>query len=225
MYEQAVDAGGTDWSTASRKIDGAGENALYACLAVVDGLPAVAFMRTTTDNILYYVRAGDADGTGPWQVPAEIHADAASIGVGYHPSLAVVDGNPAISYEYWIAAGNADPYFTRSNAADGAAGTWDAPVPSSLDAAAALDAGGFSSLKVIGGVPQVAFYDYTAPGTLWHVRATDAAGSAWLQPEQVDDGGGANDVGSYCSMIDVGGNPGIAYYDWTAGALKYAVYQ
>lgn len=226
MYEQAVDADGTDWSGAARKVDGAGETGLFATMAVVDGSPAIAFMRTTPAvGALYMVRAGDANGAGPWQVPLELHADAGSIDVGRHPSLGVVNGNPAVAYEHWIGGGNADPFYIRSNAVDGGAGTWDSPAPISLDAAAALDAGGFASLAVIGGVPQVAFYDYTS-ATLWHVRATDATGSTWLQAEEVDNGGvGPNDVGMYCSMQDVGGNPGIAYFDDTANALKYALYQ
>jgi len=223
-YEIAVDTQGADWSTAARKIDGAAENGWSPSLALADGSPAVAFQRTTGGlNSLYYVRAGDATGTGPWQVPAELHADAAAQGVGYYPSLAIVDGRPAVSYEHWIAIGNADPYFTRSSTAGGDTGTWDAPAPVSLDAAAAIDGGGYSSLVVIGGIPQVAFYNYS-DDTLMHVRAQDATGSSWLQPEVVDDGnGGANDVGMYATMIAVGGQPAIAYYDTTSGDLKYAV--
>ena len=91
--------------------------------------------------------------------------------------------------------------------------------------AATIDGGGWSSLAMVGGVPQVAFYNYST-GTLWHVRAVNADGSTWLQPEEVDDGnGGANAVGRHASMVDVGGNPGIAYYDSTDDDLKYAVLQ
>jgi len=225
FYEIAVDAAGTDWSNASREIDGAAETGRWPSLAMVDGRPAVAFQRDTGDDELFFVRAGDATGNGPWQVPAQLHADGASEGVGYYPSLAMVDGMPAVSYEYYIAIGNADPYFVRASTAGGDAGTWDAPAPLSLDAAATIDGGGYSSLAVIGGVPQVAFYNYS-DATLMHVRAQDASGSSWLQPEVVDDGnGGANDVGMYASLVGVGGQPAIAYYDWTDGDLEFAVLQ
>ncbi|MBN2081026.1 PKD domain-containing protein [bacterium] len=223
-YEIAVDNQGADWSTASRKIDGAAETGWAPSLALVDGRPTVAFQRVTGGlDSLYFVRAGDATGSGPWQVPAELHSDAASIGVGFHPSLAIIDGNPAVSYEYYIALGNADPYYTRANTTGGDAGSWDAPVPTSLDAAATIDGGGWSSLAVIGGIPQVAFYNYS-DDTLMHVRAQNATGSSWLQPEVVDDGNaGANSVGRYASMVGIGGQPAIAYYDSTANDLKFAV--
>lgn len=224
-YEIAVDAAGTDWGNVSREIDGAAETGTWPSLAMVNGRPAVAFMRDTVDQELFFVRAGDATGSGPWQVPAQLHADAASEGVGYSPSLAVVDGMPAVSYEHYIAIGNADPFFVRASNASGDAGTWDAPAPLSLDAAATIDGGGYSSLAVIGGVPQVAFCNYS-DATLMHVRAQDATGSSWLQPEVVDDGnGGADDVGMYASLVGIGGQPAIAYWDFTNDELEFAVLQ
>jgi hypothetical protein len=72
---------------------------------------------------------------------------------------------------------------------------------------------------LVGGFPAIAYTDETS-GDLKYVRATNAQGSAW-GPPVVAAVGGANIVGSWCSMAVINGNPAIAYHDATNLDLKF----
>ena len=80
------------------------------------GLQGWTSYDATTDD-LKYVRANDANGTS-WGTPVTV----ASIGdVGQYTSLAVVNGNPAISY---YDATNDHLKYVRANNADGTSSSW-----------------------------------------------------------------------------------------------------
>jgi hypothetical protein len=128
--------------------------------------------------------------------------------VGNFNSLAVVNGNPAISY--WDVT-NKDLKYVRASDANG--GSWGAPVA----ADSAGNVGGYTSLAVVNGNPAISYCDVTNDH-LKYVRATDASGSSWDSPVTVDSTGA---VGQYTSLAIVNGNPAISYRDVTNLDLKY----
>jgi hypothetical protein len=127
---------------------------------------------------------------------------------GGFTSLAMVNGNPAISYYDEV---NHDLRYVR--ALDIFGSVWG--VPLTLDSTG--DTGRFTSLKVVDGNPAIAYYDTTAM-QLRYIRAMDADGTTWGTPVTV-----ATSVttGEYCSLDVVAGNPAISYYDFDSGDLRY----
>ena len=126
--------------------------------------------------------------------------------VGQHTSLAVVDGNAAISY---FDATSGDLKFLRALTPDG---TWGAAV--TVDSVGTV--GQYTSLAVVNGNPAVSYYDTI--GDLKYVRAADADGLTWITPVTVD---AANNVGQFTSLAVVDGNPAVVYFDVTNSDLKY----
>ena len=96
-YVRARDAAGTTWGT-PLTVDSAAYVVGHVSLAVVDGCPAVAYHDFASGN-LKYVRATDAAGT-TWGAPLTVGSigDNLSPYDNPHPSLAVVDGHPAVAY-------------------------------------------------------------------------------------------------------------------------------
>jgi hypothetical protein len=94
-YVRATDASGTSWGTPVT-LDSIGTVGLYTSLAVVNGNPAISYYDSTNRD-LKYVRAATASGTlvGDWGTPVSLDT---AISSGEYTSLAVVNGNPAISY-------------------------------------------------------------------------------------------------------------------------------
>jgi len=122
----------------------------------------------------------------------------------YRTSLAVVNGNPAISY---AEANTSSLRYVRATDASGTA--WGTPITlNSL--------GRYASLVVINGNPAISHYD-GASATLKYVRATDANGAAWGTPVTLDSAG----TGENGSLAVVNGNPAISYYAKTNSKLKY----
>ncbi len=128
--------------------------------------------------------------------------------VGLDTSLAVVNGNPAISYYDSV---NSDLKYVRASDASG--GSWGAPV--TVDSTG--DVGWHTSLAVVNGNPAISYHD-VGNDYLKYVRATDASGADWSSPVTVDGGCqqcGAGSVRSYTSLLVVNGNPAISYFDGT----------
>ena len=70
---------------------------LYTSLAVVDGNPAISYHKDVSESLMY-IRASDAIGSA-WDMPQAI--DSPIVGeAGAYSSLAVINGNPAISYYF-----------------------------------------------------------------------------------------------------------------------------
>src|SRR5438309_34861 len=72
--------------------------------------------------------------------------------VGYYTSLALVGGNPAISY---FDLTNGDLKFARNSAADGS-GTW-----STVTVDSSGNVGYYTSLALVGGNPAISYFDNT----------------------------------------------------------------
>ncbi len=203
-YVRATNANGTAWGLPVT-VDGAGNVGNYTSMAIVNGNPAISYYDVTNTN-LKYVRATDANGAA-WG--ASITAEVSAGDVGQFTSLAVVNGNPAISY-YDVSA--TDLKYIRSTNATGTA--WGAIIP--VDASAS-NVGQFTSLKIINGNPAISYYDATGRDLKYAV-ASDISGTAWAAPIAVTT---ASNIGQYTSLTVVNGNPAISYYDGVALDLKY----
>ncbi|MDQ3023310.1 MAG: PKD domain-containing protein [bacterium] len=203
-YVRATDANGGTWG-APQILDSAGSVGSYTSLAVVNDNPAISYWDLTNLD-LKYIRAANADGSGAWGVPQTLD----SVGnVGYYTSLAVVNGNPAISY---LDDTNSDLKYIRATNADGSA--WGAP--QTLDSAGIV--GLYTSLAVVNGFPAISYYDGTN-SDLKYVRASNADGSgAWGAPHTLDSAGS---VGSFTSLALVNGIPAVSYWDQINGDLKF----
>lgn len=151
-YVRATNASGTAWGT-PLGITAAGAFT-FTSMAIVNGNPAVCYRDDATDSIRY-VRAANASGTG-WGVPVTAGPGSTSTTDGC--SLAVVDGNPAISYS---AGQNGGFRYVRATDANGNA--WSA-------ASIITPAGGdFVSMTVVNGSPAITSYD-SASESLHYIR-------------------------------------------------------
>lgn len=88
--------------------------------------------------------------------------------------------------------------------------------PSAIDATGTV--GQYASHAIINGNPAVAYFDGTNTN-LKYIRANENKGTSWAAP--VTAVASASSVGQYTSLTTVNGFPAIAYYDVTAGDLKY----
>lgn len=208
-YIRANDVNGAAWG-ARVSVDPPTLVINFSSLAVVNGRPAICYEAAITTN-LQYVRAVDVNGNN-WSAPVVLD----NMGGGWSsmPSMAVVNGNPAVSYAYSVTN---DLRFIRAVDVNGAA--WG--VPLTIDAAGTT--GQESSLDVINGIPAISFPEAVVKPNLMYARASDANGAAWGIPELVDQSG-FNWVGRWTSLEQVNAHPGISYWDQTAGDLKYATY-
>jgi len=212
VFIRAADAVGLTWG-APQTIDGAGANrGQYTSLAIVNGNPAISYY-SATGSELRYVRSAFADGSGVWNSPAPVSLDAPGV-VGQYTSLAVVNGDPAISY---YDATNTNLKYIRATTVDGT-GAWNAAL--TLDGAApAINVGQWTSLAVVNGNPAISYYDVSNTA-LRYIRATNASGTAWGGALTVDGAGGPN-VGQYTSLAVIAGNPAISYYSVSGADLIF----
>ncbi len=202
-YVRATDVNGINWGTPIT-IDATGNVGQYVSMAIVNGNPAISYYDATNTD-LKYVRASDVNGAA-WGAPVVVEASAGI--VGQFTSLAVVNGNPAISY---YDATNLDVRYVRATNSTGT--TWGAPV-SFLNV---NSVGQYTALSVVNGNPAISYYDATN-GDLDYLRSSDANGVAWPAATIVEATG---NVGQYTSMSVINGNPAIAFYDVTNGDLRY----
>jgi hypothetical protein len=209
-FVRADHAEGESWGMPVT-VDSVGNVGYDASLEVVNGYPAIAYVRLI-DSELKFVRASDRDGTA-WGAPVTVEPWGGTSFL--HASLVVVNGQPAIAY------GSEWPdelRYVRSMDVDGT--TWGTPV--TVDGALT---GEHASLALVNGRPAIAYYTKTrsAPsdlGNLNYVRAGDADGTTW-GTSLIVDGNVDDDIGKYASLAVVDGRPAIAYYDAIAGDLKY----
>jgi hypothetical protein len=141
-----------------------------------------------------------------WNAPGPLVVDDSVDVVGGWTSLAVVAGNPAISY-----FDETNDVLKYARAMDATGTTW---ISMTVDDSA--NVGAYTSLTVVNGNPAISYVDRTNGG-LKFARATDSTGTAWVSMT-VD----SSVVVSYTSLAVVDGNPAISYLDVTNSALKYA---
>jgi hypothetical protein len=138
-FVQAMDAAGANWQA---PVSIGGEEGSAGSLVDVAGNPAVCFIGT--DGSLYYVRAIDANGQS-WDAPRTV---AGPPSLGRQCSMAVVSGDPAISY---VDAASGSLRFVRAWDAEGS--LWSAPV--TVDDTG--DTGAGDQLCVVGGKPAISY--------------------------------------------------------------------
>jgi hypothetical protein len=199
-YARATDASGTTWGTPV-KVDGVSTNVgQYTSLAVVNGIPAISYYDVTNGD-LYYVQASNADGSTWANAPVKL--DGASNNSGQYSSLAVVNGNPAISY-YNVST--ADLYYVRANDVNGSG--WG--TPKQLDATGTV--GTYTSLCVVDGNPAISYYDGTN-AALKYIRASNATGSTWASAVSIASAANKSAYyGYHTSMAFTGSHAYIGYY-------------
>jgi len=214
VRNSAADGSGT-WTATT--VDSTGNVGQYTSLVVLaNGNPAISYYDVTNTALKFAVNS-QPDGSGTWTATiVDTGAIAANI-VGQYTSMAIVNGNPAISY---YDSTNGDLKYARNSAADGS-GTWAivSVDGTGIAPASSNSVGQYTSLAVIGGNPAIAYNDATATD-LKYVRATDADGTAWGAPVFAEVS--ANSVGTSTSLISLNGGPAISYYTSSAGDLKFA---
>lgn len=193
----------------------------YTSMTTVEGCPAISCFVDVNDTsgFLLYARATTATGSRPGDWTQIVPVDTLSDITGWYTSLAVVDGNPAISY--WDYANRTLRYARATTAAGGNLADWTQLV--TVDDSGAV--GGYTSLAVVDGNPAISYQEGSAGDNLNYARATTASGSEatdWTDLVIVDDGGPENhNVGRYSSLAVVDGNPAISYRDDGVDTLNY----
>ncbi|MCB1216506.1 hypothetical protein KDL44_03895 [bacterium] len=200
-----------DWSSAVVFDGMPSANFMRSSLAVIDGKPAVAFYEGMAMDLLY-IRSSSADGAADADWSGAVIVDSSG-DTGDSPCLAVIAGNPAISFE---GSGKTLRY-SRSATADGeSAADWSS---TSLE----LDGGNiqFSTpnpLLVADGRPGILF---SRPGGELLYRLSNSVDGAdladWAAAVEIADDllfGGKQ----YALIAD--GNPAVAYKN-SLGGLSY----
>ncbi len=201
-YVRADDALGINWGTPVGMDNSQSQpRGQGISLTVIAGRPAVAYQNNTNSNVRY-VRANDMDGTS-WP-PNGPRSEAGALNITV--TLMDLNGLPAVAFNQ-IATG--DLLYVLGSNADFSAG---ASVSTTADAIG--NVGRYATMALVNGVPAIAYWDETNDA-LKFVRATNANGSSWTTPVQVDAVGGR-----FGSLAVVDGVPAIAYQG--AGDLRYA---
>jgi len=208
-YVRADDAVGGAWSAPPVAVFSIVSTGVGQCsMAMVADNPAVAFETIGGDTNTYYERAVDMLGAN-WGT-ASIEIDGSHRGA--EPSLAVIDGRPAVAYYRT----DSDPRmlgYVRAVDAEGSA-PWEDPVIVHSDPL--RSAGGSPTLLDVFGQPAIGCI--TQSDAAWepmYLRAGEATGMAgdWNDPAQtlVVDGGYASQT---CSLALISGKPQIALFNY-----------
>ncbi len=209
-FIRSTTATGTSWSVPQMIDPGhGGAVGWFPSAEIVSGNPAVAYQEREYNTFypygfhLRYVRAADSSGM-TWNTPAVLDND---LSPASRQSLAVINGNPAISYVNF----DDSPFdflchlkFIR--ATDAVGSSWGTPVV----VVPAADASVSISLTSVGGNPAI-LYMGTSDSRIRFIRAINPSGTAWGSPVIVAP------AGFFCVSSDmlavVNGNPAIACYD------------
>jgi hypothetical protein len=206
-YIQSNDIDGATWSPVVTVDDTNLLTGWFSSLAQVNGNPAIAYY----GSALKYVRATDAYG-GAWGTPIVVDDGSTK---GNFASLEVVAGIPAIAYYEYLGMGNgARVLYVRAKDPSGSA--WGTPVEVDFETGAGT--GSWISLAVIGGKPSVS-YASDQTSNIMYTQALDSVGAVWGAPEVVDSTG---NCGGYTSLINLHGNPAIAYWNFYNDDLMFA---
>jgi hypothetical protein len=189
LYRLANDAQGSSWGapvTVDATTAGAGN---IAELLVIDGRPAIAYLASGMDNFsqpALYIRADDAAGSAWSAAPLVLNPEYATGDQARYMSFAVIDGNPAVAYN-WVSMSSAGLRYVR--ATDAAGGAWGAPVNvpgTGYDTANMLRN---VDLVDLGGLPGVGYFieDFGVPANcaVYFTDAQDAVGAVWDAPQVV----------------------------------------
>ena len=209
LYVRASDNTGSAWGS-PLDVDSSVGAGNFPHMLLVNELPAILHYYWPFDGVaeLRYTQATEVNGA-TWGAPFAVAELANPDDISDNWSMAIVGGNPAVSY----ADENMGPLsFRRASDVNGTA--WDPAVP--------VANGGIqwnSLLAGVDGIPCISYYD-SSIGELHFRRATDNTGSAWGAAVTVDD---QDNSGFFNDMILFGGKPVIAYYSFGLGDLRLAL--
>lgn len=205
-YARALDAAGATWGAPQVLDEVPGDDiGQYCSLAVIGGLPAVAYTDTTIGDVRY-IRAIDANGAA-WNVPQSNNIQVPVVGKQY---FSLIENNGHIGLAHLVAPG-ATSRLGYSNSSD-----LSAPyslVSSYYTADLTAGVGQGASLKTVNGQPAIAYRGATGM-ELRYIRATDPFGISFLSPPVIVDA--TTEVGIFISMALNPTRPAIAYYDQAA---------
>jgi len=147
-YVQANDDEGNTWGSpiALEYMDGG-----KSSLAVINGYPAIMYPGSEDDiSVLKYVRALDSNGDA-WGSPLIVESE---LPVGGAPSLAIINGRPAIAY---LAFSESNQTLRYVQAADPDGTIWHSPMTVQLPGS---DLGGatYMSMAEVNGHPAISYY-------------------------------------------------------------------
>jgi hypothetical protein len=179
-------------------VDSQGETGWHSSMALVEGLPAIAY-QNAADGELLFIRALDTLGN-TWGSPRVVDGFGRS---GLWPSLEIINGKPAIAY---CREESYDLVYVR--AVDSLGEGWGLPL--TLD----QSGGERPCLAQVDGNPAISYGN----GALRYIRALDNAGMLWSFSVQPDI---QAQTGSCSSLSVVQGHPAIAYFCSQPGSLRY----
>jgi PKD repeat protein len=149
--------------------------------------------------------------------------------VGQYCDVWDVGGFPALAYSDFSEVGQSDRlHYIRAADANGA--TWGDPVQLQMVQWDSESVGINVQLRMIAGHPAVAYCEHHWDGSQWeflldYERAVDTLGADWSNYRYLADPTTGGVRGLHCQLIDIGGVPGISYFDglaqtllWTTGA-------
>ncbi|MBN2081385.1 PKD domain-containing protein [bacterium] len=214
-YIRASTTTGSNQADWSNSVTLAGGEMDYLSMTVIDGNPAISFYNCSNKQ-LNYMRASTStgDSASAWPGPVVVDPETQT---GAYSSLAVVDGNPAISYNYTHSSPyDSDLRYARSSTSTGtSASDWSVVTVDNLG-----NTGSFISLAVVDGCPAIA-YRYDDSLDLKYARATTSTGSNatdWTLITTVDTTGMS---GFNNHLLVVAGNPAISYFENQGKDLKF----
>jgi len=175
-------------------------------LMIAGGKPAVAYSFAgdgTPDNAVKFARSPSADGSGSWTSVTR-ESDNSADTTGNFLSGAMVGGHPAIAYNHEVGVAPDHLKYTYNSAADGS-GSWNGPVEFDNK-----DVMQWVSLADIGGLPAICYQSTSGAEGVFFASNSAADGSGSWVKNTVESGGMG--LGSYSSIADVGGRPGVGFY-------------
>jgi PKD repeat protein len=175
----------------------------------VSARPAIAF-DDFTDNALHYAHASTMTGASAADWTTNIAIDDPAGGSANGCSLAKVDGNPAVVYNYWDGAQSNMNYCRSTSASGDSAADWATKVTFSNIT------GVSPSLASVASNPAFVYQDQNS-GEVDYRRASDVDGGAWGSVVTIQTGM----FGQYASLGIVGGFPAATYHDFSNGKLLY----
>lgn len=205
-------ANASDWETV--RVASSGSVGYYCSMEIVQGNPAICYLEYISEDVnnLMYARSSTSTGASlsDWEFT---EVDLIHPSVGGFPSLAVINGRPAVSY-YNIK--DTDLMYARANNDTGTGLFW---TPVKVHQSPADDFVGFgTSLAEVDGRPQIAYLEFN-PYKLWYARSSTPEGdhvSEWDYYEL----SAAEPVTNGVSIAEVSGRPLISFYDAAGGALR-----
>lgn len=216
FYARAADANGDSWNTPvyldSVQLTGCTPN-----LLIVNGKPAIAYERKSgVGTVLKYTRSEDVNGDS-WSLPQTIAASQ-PWNVNMFPSLAIINGNPAVSYLDGPNIFDLNIYYIRATDSNG--DSWGQPVAVNDSLMAMVSR---SSLVVVGGLPAVSFsYHYLHGNGVVYAVAGDINGDTWGDISWVDAPNSTYWTG-HTSAAALNGKLAIAYYEHMYQDVRFAV--